>query len=140
MNREIIAHLKALGFKKLPTLCAFIEQQHNKRVKKFPIQVLYDCICQYKDHEKEIPKVEDFIPYDFDGTRILNHEPVFKGWKVAPESSELKKVAELMQDGKRYLIYFHSADGVIAVSQTDVRDQLTYGELAHFFEGNLKLV
>lgn len=93
-------------------------------------------IKAYQKALKKKPSILDFIDYDDKGNRVLNNCPLFRGWSVCKEtSSETKKVATL----GNCKIYFNTADGVIIVNHQNMSDNVTYNDLAIFFDGNLRL-
>jgi len=100
-------------------------------------------IDELKHYNVELSKGirrEDFIPYDKEGNRILNHKPIFKGWTVCDETSDVKtKVAKLSNEHNNYRIYFGTAKGALIVSETNACDDCTYRDLTIFFENKLEL-
>lgn len=124
-------YLKGLGHKKLVTLNVFVNKtklvtlQHVKR---------------YNTDLSQKPSREDFIPFDDQGTRILNHKPLFKGWSVCKDTSDEKtKVAKMVSNSIEYRIYFGTVNGVVVVSHQNMCDNCTYNDLAIFFESGLVL-
>jgi len=92
-----------------------------------------------KDLSQPIQRT-DFIPYDKDGNKILNHRPKFKGWRMCDETSgEDLKVAINLVSGKTTRIYFDTAQGAVVVSTENMSDNCTYNDLAIFFESKLEL-
>lgn len=122
--------LRTLGVKKLVTLNSFVCRKG----------ITLEDVRRYNNELAGRPKRTDFIPYDDEGNKILNHTPLFKGWVVCQEtSSTLHKVAKLSTVGSDFRIYFGTANGVTVVSQSHMADECTYNDLALFFEGNLEL-
>lgn len=128
--KETIDMLKAHGFKTLPTLNQFVFKVTNLAMTK-----------HYNEFLSQKPKRTDFIPYDAEGFLLSDAEPIFKGWDVCEEtSSDDKKVAKLTVKENDYRIYFETKEGIIVISQTHMVDEVTYNDLAIFFEGKLKLI
>lgn len=122
-------YLKTLKFSTFPTVNKFINKVDD-----------FLKVKQFNKDLSQVPKRTDFIPYDNLGNVILGHKPIFKGWTVCKETSnETIKVAKLITKDNEYRIYFDTKDGVIIVSTTNMSDNVTYNDLAIFFEGNLKL-
>lgn len=95
---------------------------------------------EYANHLKGTLKRTDFIPYDSDGNKILNHKPLFKGWTVCEDaSSDTKKVASLQTHGNSYKIYFDTAAGSTLITLEHMVDNCKYSDIALMFEGNLEL-
>lgn len=140
MRSSVIRNIKSLGVKKLPTINIFLEVQDRKLRKKASKEILYTNLMEFVKDLKKVPKITDFIDYDLKGFQVQDNKPIFKGWTVCEEtSSETKKVPTLKTKNNVYKIYFDTKDGVIISSETHMSDQLTYNDLAYFFEGNLEL-
>lgn len=121
----ISSFLKKRKFKTLPTLNTVVGKAKTLEEAK-----------EYERLLKDIPKRTDFINFDNDGFELNENEPIFKDWIVCEDTSnESIKVAK-KGDCK---IYFDTADGVIIVNETNMSDNVTYNDLAIFFDGKLGL-
>ena len=117
--------LKKRGFKTLVTLNEFVRK----------VASLED-IKEYQEMLDEPIAIESVVPYDIDGVRILNHNPLFKGWGIDKKLSDKKmKVAKR---GKT-LIYFHFKESPLIYGEVNVSDKATYNDLAIFFYDKLVL-
>lgn len=127
MLKELLAKYKS---KKLLTLNQFVNRKGTT----------LEDIKAYTKLLAGKPRRQDCIGYDDDGNRILNHKPLFKGWQLCTDTSaDVNKVAKLQTNGNSYKIYFMTANGVTIISLENMADEVTYNELAIFFEGNLEL-
>jgi|JI10StandDraft_1071094.scaffolds.fasta_scaffold18462_10 hypothetical protein len=118
--------LKQRKFKTLPTLNIVVGKAKT-----------LDDAKEYERLLKDIPQRTDFINFDKDGFELNENEPIFKGWSVCEEASgEVVKVATKGE----CKIYFDTADGVIVVNETNMSDNVTYNDLAIFFESKLELL
>ena len=122
------------------SISSFLKQRKFKTLQTLNIVVgkakTLDEAKEYERLLKDIPQRTDFINFDKDGFELNENKPIFKGWSVCEEASnESIKVAK--KDDCR--IYFDTSDGVIIVNETNMSDNVTYNDLAIFFESKLEL-
>lgn len=129
---NLVDILKSFNHKRLLTLNMFIN-----KTKVLTLSI----VKKYNTELSQQIKRQDFIPYDMDNNFIHNHKPIFKGWSVCEETSDVKtKVAKTMTSGKQYRIYFNTKNNALIMSETNACDNATYNDLAIFFEGKLELI
>ena len=122
--------LKKYKSKRLITLNKFVTRKN----------VTFEDIKFYNNLLARRPKREHFIPYDDDGNFIKNHKPLFKGWRVCNDTSDVKsKVAILTTKGNTYRLYFGTANFVEIISLSHAADNCTYNDIALFFKGHLDI-